>query len=153
MLKIPHPMANERVVLPKLPKRRPPVLDKEKLKALFERARGTRLYPLIVLASATGCRRGELLALEWSDLDESTSEINVSKSLEQTKAGFRIKSTKWEEPRHFSVLEWELEVLRVYREEQDKDADSSVPTTRITIWFSASPMAHSIHLTVDLQPL
>ena len=59
ILKISHPMANKRVILPKLPKRRPPVLDKEKLRALFDRARGTRLYPLLVMASATGCRRGE----------------------------------------------------------------------------------------------
>jgi hypothetical protein len=29
-----------------------------------------------------GCRRGELLSLECSDLDESNSEINVSNSLE-----------------------------------------------------------------------
>jgi integrase len=121
ILRVPHPMANKRVVLPKLPKRRPPVLDKEKLGALFERARGTRLYPLVVLASATGCRRGELLALEWNDMDESTSETNVSKSLEQTKAGLRIKSTKSEEPRHFSVPEWALEVLRAHRQEQQED--------------------------------
>jgi len=121
IMKIPHPMANKRVVLPKLRKRRPPVLDKEKLGLLFDRARGTRLYPLLVLASATGCRRGELLALEWSDLDESTSEISVSKSLEQTKAGLRIKSTKSEEPRRFSVPEWALEVLRAHRQEQDRD--------------------------------
>jgi integrase len=103
-----------------LPKRRPLVLDKEKLGLLFDRARGTRLYPLSVLASATGCRRGELLALEWSDLDESTSEISVSKSLEQTKAGLRIKSTKSEQPRRFSVPEWALEVLRVHRQEQQR---------------------------------
>ncbi len=121
ILKILHPMANKRVVLPKLPKRRPPVLDKEKLGLLFDRARGTRLYPLLVLASATGCRRGELLALEWSDLDESTSEISISKSLEQTKAGLRVKSTKSEEPRRFSVPEWALEVLRAHRQEQDRD--------------------------------
>ncbi len=121
IMKILHPMANKRVVLPKLPKRRPPVLDKEKLGLLFDRARGTRLYPLLVVASATGCRRGELLALEWSDLDQSTSEINVSKSLEQTKAGLRIKSTKSEEPRRFSVPEWALEVLRVHRQEQQRD--------------------------------
>jgi integrase len=123
ILKIPHPMANKRVVLPKLPKRRPPVLDKEKLRVLFDRARGTRLYPLVVLASATGCRRGELLALEWSDLDEATSEINISKSLEQTKAGLRIKSTKSEEPRRFSVPEWALEVLRAHRQEQQRDRE------------------------------
>ena len=70
VLKIPHPMANKRVVLPKLAKRDPPVLDKEKLQALFDRARNTRLYPFVVLASATGCRRGELLALQWTDLNE-----------------------------------------------------------------------------------
>jgi len=123
ILKIPHPMANKRVVLPKLPKRQPPVLDKEKLRALLDHARGTRLYPLVVLASATGCRRGELLALEWSDLDESTSEVNVSKSLEQTKAGLRIKCTKSEQPRRFSVPEWALEVLRAHRQEQQRDRE------------------------------
>jgi integrase len=123
VLKIPHPMANKRVVLPKLPKRRPPVLDKEKLGLLFDRARGTRLYPLVVLASATGCRRGELLALEWSDLNETTGEISVSKSLEQTKAGLRIKSTKSEETRRFCVPEWALEVLSAHREEQKRDRE------------------------------
>jgi integrase len=121
VLRIPHPMANRRVLLPKLVKRRPAVLDSEKLNALFERARDTRLYPLVVLAAATGCRRGELLALKWSDLDESTSEIHVSRSLEQTKAGLRIKSTKSEEARCFSVPEWALEVLRAHREEQQRD--------------------------------
>ena len=121
VLKIPNPMANRRVLLPKLIKRKPVVLDATKLQALFERARNTRLFPLIVLAAATGCRRGELLALEWTDLDEATGEINVSKSLEQTKAGLRIKTTKSEETRRFSVPEWALEVLSAHWEEQQRD--------------------------------
>jgi integrase len=121
VLRIPHPMANRRVLLPKLTKREPAVLDVNKLQALFDRALDTRLHPLVVLAAATGCRRGELLALEWSDLDEATSEISVSKSLEQTKAGLRIKSTKSEKPRRFSVPEWALEVLREHRQEQQYD--------------------------------
>jgi integrase len=121
VLRIPHPMANRRVLLPKLTKRRPAVLDANKLQALFDRAHNTRLYPLLVLAAATGCRRGELLALQWSDMDEGTSEISVSKSLEQTKAGLRIKSTKSEKPRRFSVPEWALEVLRAHRQEQQQD--------------------------------
>jgi integrase len=121
VLKIPNPMANRRVLLPKLTKRRPAVLDATKLQALFDRAQNTRLYPLVVLAAATGCRRGELLALEWSDLDEAASEISVSKSLEQTKAGLRIKTTKSEEARRFSVPEWALEVLHAHRQEQQLD--------------------------------
>lgn len=99
VLKIAHPMANRRVLLPKLTKRRPAVLDEGKLKTLFDRARNTRLYPFIVLATATGCRRGELLALQWSDLDIATGLLTISKSLEQTRGGLRVKSTKSEEPR------------------------------------------------------
>jgi integrase len=101
ILKIPHPMRNRRVKLPKLPKRRPAVLDKERLRALLDRARTTRMYAFIVMASATGCRRGELLALEWPNLNEDTGELSVSKSLEQTRAGgLRVKGTKSGEARH-----------------------------------------------------
>ncbi len=96
VLKILHLMANKRVRVPKLVKRNPAVLDKEKLRVLFDRARKTRLYPVVVLAAATGCRVGELLALQWTDLAASTGELTVSESLEQTKAGLRVKATKSE---------------------------------------------------------
>ncbi len=121
VLNIPHPMANRRVLLPKLARRRPPVLDEAKLQTLFDRARSTRLYPFIVLAAATGCRRGELLALQWSDVDFQTGSLDISKSLEQTKAGLRIKSTKSEEPRQVSVPDWALEVLKQHRTAQGND--------------------------------
>jgi len=122
VLKIPHPMRNRRVKLPKLPKRKPAVLDKEKLRALLDRARTTRVYPFIVMASATGCRRGELLALQWPDLNEDTGELSVSKSLEQTRAGgLRVKGTKSGEARHFVVPESALAVLADHRAEQNND--------------------------------
>jgi integrase len=120
VLKIPHPMANRRVLLPKLVKRRPSVLDETKLKLLFEQARGTRLYPFLVVAAATGCRRGELLALQWTDIDFATGLLLVSKSLEQTKQGVRVKSTKSEQPRQFGVPEWAIEVLKEHRAQQER---------------------------------
>ena len=117
-----HPMEKRRVLLPKLTRRKPPVLDEEKLRMLFEKARPTRLYPFIVTAAATGCRRGELLALTWQDLDFKTGVLKVSKSLEQTKAaGLRVKSTKSEEPREVGIPEWALEVLKEHRADQDWD--------------------------------
>jgi integrase len=97
------------------------VLDEAKLQMLFERGRNTRLYPFLVLAAATGCRRGELLALQWTDLDFNTGLLTVSKSLEQTKAGLRVKSTKSEDPRELGVPEWAIEVLKQHRLEQDRD--------------------------------
>jgi len=121
VLKIPHPMRNKRVRLPKLPKRKPAVVEKEKFKALLDRARSTRLYPFIVLASATGCRRGELLALQWPDLNDQTGELSVSRSLEQTKAGLRVKSTKSGEPRKFVIPDPAISVLAEHRTEQEND--------------------------------
>ncbi|HTC87852.1 MAG TPA: tyrosine-type recombinase/integrase [Bryobacteraceae bacterium] len=117
-----HPMANKRVLLPKLAKRKLPVLDEEKLRMLFERARSTRLFPFIVLAAATGCRRGELLALTWSDVDFTTAILQVSKSLEQTRAGgLRVKSTKSGESRALDVPVWALDVLNEQRVQQQRD--------------------------------
>ena len=68
-----------------------------------------------------GYRRGELLALQWSDLDLQTGSLEISKSLEQTKAGLRVKSTKSEEPRGVALPEWALEVLQRRRAERDSD--------------------------------
>jgi integrase len=106
---------------PKLVKAKPRVLDNSGLKQLLDRAQGTRLYPLLVLAAATGCRRGELLALEWTDLDLKTGALRISKSLEETRKGLRVKTTKSGETREFSVPRSAMQVLELHREYQDKD--------------------------------
>jgi hypothetical protein len=38
-------------------------MDAGALGAIFQAAEGTRLYPFVVTAACSGCRRGELLAL------------------------------------------------------------------------------------------
>jgi integrase len=81
----------------------------------------TRLYSLILLALATGARRGELLALQWADINFETGLMSLSKSLEQTKAGLRVKSTKSDKPRRFTVPSAALDALREHRIEQDRD--------------------------------
>jgi integrase len=116
-----NPMADHRVILPKLAKREPSVIDTEKVVLMFNRARGTRIFAFVVVASASGCRRGELLALTWLDIDFENGVMMISKSLEQTKKGLRVKSTKSEEPRSFGLDEDTLAVLREHRAEQDRD--------------------------------
>jgi len=122
ILTIRHPMENKRVKLPPLPKRKPRIVEsKEKLKALFDRARDTRQYAFIVTASASGCRRGELLALQWPDFNAATGELCVTKSLEQTKAGLRVKSTKSGKDRKFVLPEAAVAILEEQRAEQEND--------------------------------
>ena len=50
------------------------------IKALLAVAESHRLYALFFLACKTGARRGELLALRWSDFDPEAKTISISKS-------------------------------------------------------------------------
>jgi integrase len=55
----------------------------------------SNLYPVVVLAAATGARRGELLAFRWTDLDVVKKTLKVERALEQTaKFGLRLKPPK-----------------------------------------------------------
>jgi integrase len=116
-----NPMADGRVKLPKRPKANPAVMDAGALGAIFQAAEGTRLYPFVVTAACSGCRRGELLALTWPDLDFETGLMTVSKSLEQTKRGLRVKGTKSGKPRLIGLDEFALDALAAHREEQEQD--------------------------------
>jgi integrase len=108
----------DRVVLPKAEKKEVRPLDKQGLSQLLEAVSGTTLFPLFVTAASTGCRRGELLALEWNDIDFQTGMVTVSKSLEQTKSGLRLKSTKSGKARRFPLPSVALSVLLEHRRGQ-----------------------------------
>jgi integrase len=53
----------------------------EQVKALLEAAKSERLHGLFVVAIHTGLRRGELLALRWSDVDLEAGKLPVHRSL------------------------------------------------------------------------
>jgi integrase len=118
-----NPADFERITLPKPEKKQAAIVEKEAFRAFIDRARTTRLFPLLVLAAATGARRGELLALQWADINFETGLMLVTKSLEETKAGLRIKCTKGERPRQFIVPRAALEVLEQLKIEQARDKE------------------------------
>jgi integrase len=104
--------------LPKVTKREAKALDAGQLREFLDAARAHGLYDFVMLAAATGCRRGELLALTWADVDFIGRLMRVSKSLEQTREGLRLKSTKTEKPREISLPRSAIEVLRTHRGSQ-----------------------------------
>ncbi len=83
-----------RCTVPRLERQDVQVLDDEGLGRLLGVAASSPIYPAIVLAVATGMRRGEVLALRWQDLDLDAGVATVSRSLEQTKGGLRFKTPK-----------------------------------------------------------
>lgn len=101
-----------KVELPRVPRKSARGLTPFEIQAVREVCREDWTFVLIELALSTGCRRGELLALEWSDLDWEKRSVCVNKSLEQTRLGLRIKATKTESPRTCTLPTAAVDALR-----------------------------------------
>jgi integrase len=70
------------------------------------------------VAAATGARRGEVLALRWSDIQDGRAII--TRSLTQTRQLLEFKGTKTERPRDVKVPESALAALDAHRKRQDE---------------------------------
>lgn len=85
---------------PKVVAREIEILTQEQVAAVLDRLKDHWLFPIVSLALATGMRRGELLALRWSDVDLDDAWVRVERSLEETKKhGLRFKAPKTEHGR------------------------------------------------------
>ena len=83
----PHLMLN--TTLPKLQKKEPYIPKKEDLQAILKEAEGTQ-YNIPIRLACYGLRRGEICALEISDLDAS-DVIHITKDLVQDSSGNWVK--------------------------------------------------------------
>jgi integrase len=68
------------------------------------------------VAAATGARRGEVLALRWSDIQDGRAVI--TRSLTQTRQVLEFKDTKTERPRDLKVPASALAALDAHRKRQ-----------------------------------
>jgi integrase len=71
-----------------------------------------------LVAAATGCRRGEVLALRSSDIVDGYA--TVARSLTQTRDVLEFKCTKTEKPRAIRIPETALPALEAHRKQQDE---------------------------------
>jgi integrase len=76
------------------------------------------LGTFLEMATATGCRRGEVLALRWTDIRDGAAFVD--RSLSQTRAGLIFKSTKTEKPRRIELPPTMPAVLARHRDRQDE---------------------------------
>ena len=96
-------------------------LTEEETTRLLTAARETRLYVPILLAVATGMRRGEILALRWDALDLEAGTLSVSRSLEQTAGNLNFKAPKTDRSRRTVVLpRFAVVALQCHKGEQAK---------------------------------
>lgn len=68
------------------------VWTEEQLSFFLEESRGFARHALYVLASTSGMRNGEMLALHWTDIDFNKCTVSITKTLKFTKEkGLHIK--------------------------------------------------------------
>jgi integrase len=105
--------------LPKVERTEMMTLSADQSHRLLEAAWCSELYLPILVALATGMRRGEVLALRWRNVDFERASVRVIESLEQTSAsGLRFKPPKSNRARTITLPTFAVDELRRLKREQ-----------------------------------
>jgi integrase len=113
---------------------RPPAVDRQRRRALtpaearrlLDKAAGERLYAFLVLAITTGLRRGELLAVRWSDVDFERGTLSVSRTLLRLDGRLVFAQPKSEtSTRTVPVPPMALAVLRDHKARQKEEREAA----------------------------
>ena len=95
-------------------------LDPAGVARLLDAAQGTDLRTVIAVAIGTGLRRGELLALRWSDVNLDARRLTVHRSLETVKGVTRTKPPKTaRSARTIALPPFVAEILREEHQRQE----------------------------------
>nr|DAM46223.1 MAG TPA: Integrase [Caudoviricetes sp.] len=90
----------------------------EEFSRFLNSAQTSRFYPIYILIITTGMRRGEILALEWSDIDFETNTISITKSLNAERI---IKKPKTPTSvRNLIIPDFVADILRDHHKQQKK---------------------------------
>jgi integrase len=95
-------------------------LNELQITELLKALEGSRYYAPAVLALATGMRRGELMALSWSNIDMGKLQLTVCQSLQQTNAGVAVKQPKSGRGRVVTLPAFALEALHGHKASQSE---------------------------------
>ena len=94
------------------------VLTREEIQRFLIQAKAEGYFELFLLELTTGLRRGELLALQWDDLNFETGELQINKQAYRTKEdGLLISQPKTKSSiRTVSLPQPLLTILKEYKE-------------------------------------
>jgi integrase len=95
-------------------------LSAEDVATVLEALRDTPIFPAVVVLLVTGMRRGELLGLQWGDVDLDAGRLRIERAVEQTMAhGLRLKAPKTAKGRRrITIPAGAVEALRSHRKRQ-----------------------------------
>lgn len=121
------------------------VLDEDEAAKLLRSAAESTIYAPVAIALLTGLRRGEVLALRWSDVDFDRRLLSVRQAIVQTEGGLRFKEPKTRtSKRTVSMSPTLIDVLKKQRVRQGQNRwkfqDDYAPHDLVVAEDDGSPM-------------
>lgn len=93
------------------------VLTREEMQRFLIQAKAEGYYELFLLELSTGLRRGELMALQWDDLNFDTGELRINKQIGRIKGKLTVTTPKTKTSIRTIILPPPLlKVLKEYKE-------------------------------------
>lgn len=137
-----------RVTIPKGSKKERKILTIEETEEFFNLLKTAPLKyrAFFTLDIYSGMRRGEMLGLEWKDIDFQTGVIHIQRTSNYTKTnGIYTDTTKTESSVRFVKVPMEvIDVLLLYKEEQDEEhiklGSKWHDTDRLFVKYDGQPM-------------
>lgn len=93
--------------------------DDDQTNHFLSSVKGSRLFPLYMVAWGTGLRRSEILGLKWEDVDFKKGTLTVRRSLVRVKGGYVIHEPKTKKSRRTIPLPGAvIKALKAWKKKQ-----------------------------------
>jgi integrase len=103
-------------------------LDADQLRTLVSGFQGSVLFPIVCVAAFTGARRGEILALRWSDLDVAKKTLRIERAVERVrKQPLVIKEPKTQRGKRTITIDDDLIALLVAERDKHLRIKAGIP--------------------------
>jgi integrase len=116
------------------------VFDHDEMRKFLIEAKKQNYFELCLLELATGMRKGELLALQWHDINFSTSELNICRQVSRVKGTLVTSKPKTKASIRTVILPPSVvNVLEEYKDQQNQ----------VSRWLFPSPVKEDSPLDPD----
>ena len=135
-----------KVKLPEAEPKEMKTLSANNLAAFLNEAKESDCYEFYYLVIATGMRRGEILALEWSDVDFKNKTISVSKQLQRTSDGLTVTLPKTKSSiRKITISDDCVNLLKILRGRQRLDKKLLFPSPITDSYRDPDAVTRKLH--------
>ncbi|MDQ2903280.1 MAG: site-specific integrase, partial [Chloroflexota bacterium] len=137
------------VDVPRVPKQEMQVLTPEQARQFLDASRDDPLEALYVLALTAGMREGELLALQWKDLDWTYGTVQVRRTIARLpRKGFVVSEPKTaKSKRSIALAPMTLEALKRHRLHQHEQRLAAGPAWEEHQWIFCNAVGRPLEVS------